>query len=132
MFSISPEAAERYAPALGAAGTTTAVASLGGSYLGPGRGSALAALLSLALGAALRRDGRHPVAAFWFMASGALAGVFSVAYGPVRAAVAGRYRAGSWISGPAFSADVGGQRISVDLRPAAGVQVQDAEFVPVD
>ena len=131
MFSISPEAAERYAPALGAAGTTTAVASLGGSYLGPVRGSALAALLSLALGAALRRSGRHP-AAFWFMVSGALAGVFSVAYGPVRAAVTGRYRAGSWSSGPSFSADVGGQRISLDLRPAAGVQVRDAEFVTVD
>lgn len=129
MLHVDPATTERYAPILGAAGTTTAMASLGSSFLGATRGSALAALAALAAGALLRRDGRHPSLAFWFLVSGVAAGVFSVAYAPARAVLVSRYRpGGSWSSGPGFSADIGGTRVSFGVRPG-GRAIQDAEIV---
>ena len=49
MPPVDAATTDRYGPVIGAAGTTTAVASLSSSYLGPTRGSALASLVAIAL-----------------------------------------------------------------------------------
>ena len=131
MPPVDAATTDRYGPVIGAAGTTTAVASLSSSYLGPTRGSALASLVAIALGTLLHREGKHPALAFWFFVSGAAAGVFSAAYAPVRAVLVTRYRGDdAWSSGQGFSAEIGGSRISVGVRPAADAQITDAEFTP--